>query len=248
MGQTWLAGVDACRGGWIVAFLRPKGAEVRVRTERRFADVVNSPEKPEVVAIDIPIGLPTRSELGGRAPERMVRPFVGPRRSSVFRIPSRAAVYAGIDPAIPDDGERYRRACAIARTTSVDGKAFSKQGFYLFEKIVQVDNLLRVQEKLVSRVHETHPEVAFWRLNSDRPLSQPKKEKLGLALRRRLLVAAGFSTYVVNQAAPKGARPDDLIDALACAVIARRINAGVAESFPNAPPRDEFCLPMAIWA
>ena len=47
---------------------------------------------------------------------------------------------------------------------------------------------------------------------------------------------------------PKGARADDLLDALACAAIARRIVAGVAEPFPVSPGHDAFGLRIAIWA
>ncbi len=147
-----------------------------------------------------------------------------------------------------DEHERFVRACAVARASSVDGKAFSKQGFYLFEKIVQVDVFLRAPGKLISRVHETHPELAFYRLNGDRPLSHSKKKKPGVALRRRLLVAAGFSAHVVDQTPPTGARVDDLLDALACAAVARRIHGGVAQPFPDPPERDAFGLPMAICA
>jgi predicted RNase H-like nuclease len=53
---------------------------------------------------------------------------------------------------------------------------------------------------------------------------------------------------VLHAAPPKGAAADDLLDALACAAIARRLHAGVAEPFPNPPPRDALGLPMAIWA
>src|SRR2546425_1063053 len=75
-------------------------------------------------------------------------------------------------------------------------------------------------------VFEVHPEVAFWRLNGTRPLDEPKKIKgvpyaPGLALRRALLVGAGFAPSCVEAVPPKGARPDDLLDALACAAIAR---------------------------
>jgi predicted RNase H-like nuclease len=52
----------------------------------------------------------------------------------------------------------------------------------------------------------------------------------------------------VNGAPPQGAGADDLIDALACAAIARRIHAGLATPFPDPPERDAFGLPMAIWA
>ena len=72
--------------------------------------------------------------------------------------------------------------------------------------------------------------------------------RVQMALRRRLLADASFAAAVVNGAPPKGAGPDDLLDALACAAIARRIHSGVARSFPDPPERDGRGLPMAIWA
>lgn len=37
--NVWLAGVDGCRTGWVAAFVRPQGAEVRLWIVPRFADV-----------------------------------------------------------------------------------------------------------------------------------------------------------------------------------------------------------------
>jgi predicted RNase H-like nuclease len=95
--------------------------------------------------------------------------------------------------------------------------------------------------------------VAFWRLNDEQALSEPKKVKsrpyeLGLALRRQLLIKAGVPGGAVEAMPPKGAGFDDLIDALACAVIAQRIFNRVAQPFPNPPERDTFGLTMAIWS
>jgi predicted RNase H-like nuclease len=53
---------------------------------------------------------------------------------------------------------------------------------------------------------------------------------------------------VLDAPPPKGAGRDDVLDALACAAIARRIHAGLAQPFPNPPQRDEHGLSMAIWA
>lgn len=252
-GGTWLAGVDGCRAGWVVAFARPQGSEVCVRIVRRFAEVIAAPEAPAVIAVDIPIGLPEYSDFKGREPERVTRALLGKRRSSVFRVPSRPAVYTGVNGSIHDDKERYVKACAVARATSADAKAFGKQSFYLFPKIVEVDTLLRARRGLSRRIFETHPEMAFWRLNRDAALDQPKKVKgrchePGLALRERLLINEGLQATVVKGAAPKGADRDDLLDALACAAIARRIHADVARPFPDLPKRDAFGLRMAIWA
>jgi predicted RNase H-like nuclease len=149
--------------------------------------------------------------------------------------------------------EDYRTACGIALATSDPPRSMSKQLFMLAPKIREVDACLRADAGAAGRVFEVHPELAFWRLNGRRALDQPKKIKgrccgPGLALRRRLLIAAGLRAMTVEAAAPQGAGPDDLLDALACAAIARRIHAGVAQPFPDPPERDAFGLTMAIWA
>jgi len=238
----WLAGADGCRTGWVVAFVRPSGDDVRVRIEPRFADILAAPERPAIVAVDMPIGLPVRAGPGGRGPENVVRPLLGQRQSSVFSVPSRRAIYA-------DD---YREACRIALETSDPPRKVSKQLFMIAPKIREIDAVLRADAGAAARVFEVHPEVAFWRLNGGRALDEPKKVKgtpyaPGLALRRGLLVGAGIPA-AAHTVPPRGAAADDLLDALACATIARRLHAGLAQPFPPAFARDEFGLPMAIWA
>jgi predicted RNase H-like nuclease len=53
---------------------------------------------------------------------------------------------------------------------------------------------------------------------------------------------------VLESVPPRGAGADDLLDALALMVIAQRIHDGKAKPFPDPPGRDEFNLPIAIWA
>jgi predicted RNase H-like nuclease len=240
--SRWVAGVDGCRAGWIAAFVSPDHEGVRLRVIEHFTDIFTAPEQPCIVAVDIPIGLPAYTGPGGRGPERAVRPLLGERQSSVFAVPSRPAIYA----------QDYRKACRLALETSHPPKKVSKQLFMIAPKIREVDEMLRNAPSLASRVFEVHPEVAFWRLNANRALPEPKKVKgrpfaPGLALRRGLLGRHGFSE-AASAAAPSGAALDDLLDALACAAIARRVLAGVAVPFPDPPLRDEFGLPMAIWA
>ena len=78
-----------------------------MRVAPYFADVLAAPETPAVIAVDIPIGLPERARHGGRAAENAVRPLLGARQSSVFSVPSRAALAAA----------DYRDACRIALAT-----------------------------------------------------------------------------------------------------------------------------------
>jgi predicted RNase H-like nuclease len=227
MATHWLAGVDGCRDGWIVAFVAPTGAEAEVRVVPHFADILTASEQPTVIAVDMPIGLPERIGPNGRGPERAVRPLIGERQSSVFAVPSRRAVHA----------EDFAEACRLAAETSEPPRKVSRQLFALAPKIREIDALLRAEPTQAARVFEVHPEVAFWRLNGDAALTEPKKIKgtpygPGLALRRRLLVAEGFSGGVVEAASPRGADDDDLIDALACAAMARRSTRAGRSLFP----------------
>lgn len=241
--NIWLAGVDACPKGWIAVFVRPTGIGTQSRVFSSLREILDAPERPKIVAIDIPIGLPERSKVGGRATEPIVRRLVGPRASSVFRVPSRRAVYASRSKTIG-----FAKACQIARNSSEDGKAFSIQGFHICPKIVEVDELLRQHKGLQRRVRETHPELAFLLLNSNRSLAYSKKSILGARLRQRILMDQGFSSDAVRGKPPRGASRDDLLDAIAAAAIARRIFFGLAKQHPETPETDDYGLPMAIWA
>jgi predicted RNase H-like nuclease len=241
--DIWLAGVDGCRAGWIAVFIRPDGDEVRMAIMPHFSEIAAASPAPAIIAVDMPIGLPERAGHSGRAAENAVRPLLGARQSSVFSVPSRSAVYAA----------DYAQACACALATSDPPRKVSKQLFNICAKIREVDTALRTDAALAARTFEVHPEVAFWRLNGEKALTEPKKIKSrcyepGLALRRGLLIAAGLPRATVESTPPKGADADDLLDALACAAAARRIHAGIAQSFPDPPPRDAYGLPMAIWA
>ncbi len=251
--EPWLAGVDGCPDGWIVAFCRANGEIKPARVVSRFDEIVSAPEQPSIIAVDVPIGLPKRSPAKGRLAKSLVRAKLGVRKSSVFRIPSRSAVYAGVAAEPADPRERFFHACHIARDTSDDSKAFAKQSFHILDKVVEVDTLLRSDAGLAARVFETHPELAFVGMNGGVALIEPKKKNnknypAGLDLRRGLLAGAGIPPSLLDMRPPKGAADDDMIDAFACLISARRIYAKNARCYPENPPRDEYGLPMAIWA
>ena len=189
----WVAGVDGCRTGWIAAFAPVNLSEVRIRVVHTVEAVIDAPERPETVAIDIPIGLPERTAGSGRLPEQLVRPLLGARQSSVFAIPGRRAVFA------PD----YPEACWLAASTSEPSRKVSKQGFMIFPKIREVDTLLRDRPEERERLFEVHPEVAFWSMNGEQPLGEPKKVK-GNPTGRASLCAGAFSPQRVSRATRLG--------------------------------------------
>lgn len=241
--DTWLAGVDGCPSGWVVVFVQPDQQVARVRVVPRFADIPAAPEAPAVIAVDMPIGLPERAGPGGRGPERLARPLLGDRRSSVFSVPARGAVEAA----------DYRAACAEALARSDPPRRVSKQAYHLFPKILEIDALLQARPDLMARVAESHPEVAFWRMNGETALAEPKKRKsrihaAGIELRRAILRRAGLPEALLAHAIPRGAALDDLIDAIAVSWVAERLQRREARPFPDPPGRDARGLPVAIWA
>lgn len=247
-----VAGLDGCPGGWVC--VRWDGAaDVMARRLTALAMLFDDTDAPEVAAIDIPIGLPERAGPGGRAPERLVRPLLGMRQSSVFSVPSRAAVEASAGEG--DARERYLRAASVARVTSDPSRSLSKQCFHILPKVLEVDLLLRARPDVRARLHECHPEVSFWAMNGGRPVEQAKKVKgrvheEGLAFRLSLLEQAGFPVACITRESARalGAGFDDLVDACAAAWTARRIHAGIAVRFPEPPEVDRFGIPVAIHA
>lgn len=243
LSEKIIAGADLARGRWVVA-RRALGGDgpVTIGMADTVAELLDDPLM-FVLAIDMPIGLPDAIDGPGRAAEQAARPLLGARQSSVFSIPSRAAVSA------PD----YGAACALALATSQPPRKISKQGFMLFPKIREIDALLLARPEWVARVRECHPEVAFWRMNGESPLAHAKKIKgrinpTGMAERTALLAASGIPRAALETVPPRGAGMDDVLDALACLVTAGRIARGEAVSFPSPPDRDSQGLPIAIWA
>ncbi len=236
-----LVGVDGCRAGWISMALRPGDNRLQVRIFERFSDLIAEFGPAATIAVDMPIGLPDTIGGSGRGPEQAIRPYLGARRSSVFSIPARMAVEA----------ETYREACDMAQKHSDPPKKISKQAFYLFGKIREIDQLLQADITLRDRLIECHPEFAFCRLNNMVAMATPKKIRgvvnpEGIAERINLLASHGIDRDVFVGGAPRGAAMDDLVDASVNLVMAGRHAKGLTVPFPASPARDRHGILIAI--
>lgn len=238
----WVAGVDGCRGGWIAA-LRPidMPAQTELKFVSTFAELLVH-DQLRIIAVDIPIGLPQQTGLGGRLCDVEGRRPLGARQSAVFSVPSRATIGA----------ESYGAACEQALLTSDPPRKVSKQTFNLFAKIREVDALMT--PALQQRVVECHPERSFVAMTGGASLIEPKKVKSqpyepGLAVRRTLLMAAGYQPELFKSGVRQrtDCSADDVIDAVAASWTAARIAQGVASRVPLNPPTDAHGLRMEIW-
>jgi predicted RNase H-like nuclease len=203
-------GVDAARGGWIAVALED-GRFASAALERRFPEVLQRFPDATIVGVDVPIGLPALGER--RRADIEARVVVGPRRSSVFFTPSRAALEA----------PTYGAARAIAPSTSA-------QGWALRTAILDVD---RVRDP---RVREVHPEVSFAHLAGE-PLAFAKRTWNGHRERLTLLAGAGIT---IPERLDAGLVPaDDVLDATVVAWTATRIARGQHITVPRDPAPDE---------
>ncbi|BCH14081.1 DUF429 domain-containing protein [Mesorhizobium sp. L-2-11] len=249
-----IVGVDGCKAGWI-AVRRDPGAAPSAAVFPSFAALLDALPADATVAVDMPIGLPDVSQKGGRGPEALVRPLLGNRQSSVFAIPSRAALYAHTDGFTTIEAwyAAHRRASEVAKATSDPPRGISIQAFGIFAKIREIDVVLIARPELRRRVFESHPEVAFCRLNGDQAMRLPKKIRgavnpAGMAERKALLCRHGYVSGFLDRTPPRGAAADDFLDAAAMMLIAGRIAGGEARPFPDPPLADRFGIPVAIWA
>ncbi|MDX8518937.1 DUF429 domain-containing protein [Mesorhizobium dulcispinae] len=248
-----LAGVDGCKAGWI-AVHREAGAAPSVSVFPSFQALLDA-LPGATVAVDMPIGLPDLSSRGGRGPEALVRPLLGARQSSVFAIPSRAALYAETADFTTIEAwyAAHRRASEVAMATSDPPRGVSIQAFGIFSKIREIDALLIARLEMRGRVFESHPEVAFCRLNGGTAMALPKKIKgavnpAGMEERKALLCRHGYEKSFLDQPPPRGAASDDFLDAAAMLLIAGRIASGEARPSPDPPLVDRFGIQVAIWA
>jgi predicted RNase H-like nuclease len=232
-----LCGVDGCKGGWVVAGSDASLRALTFAVFRSFEAVLGAAEE-DLIVVDVPIGLPAD---GPRACDQAARGLLGsPRNSSVFSPPCRAALHAAT----------YRDACDL--NLAACGKMVSRQLFGILPKIREVDALITPQRQ--RRVREAHPEVIFANLaGTGRGLRQAKKSPAGRAERLSLLgrFVPDFDPRQERGrlGGPRVVADDDIIDAVACLVTARRIVDGMALVLPaGAVPFDSRGLRMEIVA
>jgi predicted RNase H-like nuclease len=209
-----VAGVDGCPGGWVIATAAcTPGGPVAVEVSAGLGELVGRLVRGGLAAaaVDLPIGLPAR---GPRRCDLEARALLGPRRSTVFPAPVRAALGAA----------DHAEACARSRAAA--GRGMSVQTFNLLARIADLDRLLP-RHRPVAAV-EAHPELAFLRL-AGRPLP-PKRSPEGRRARLAALAAVvGADTDLAALARAARAPLVDVIDACALVATARRLAAGTAE-------------------
>jgi len=215
--MTKVMGVDAAAGGWLAVLLvggRYAGSEL----QPSIAELVVRHFDVDVIAIDIPIGLPERAL---RPADEEARRFVGRERAaSVFWTFPREVL------------EEAPYAAALAKAKLLLALGLSQQSYALRDRIFEVEPVARSDKRLV----EVHPEVSFRALNGA-PLLYSKHSWNGLNERRGLLGSAGILLPNELSGAARAAA-DDVMDAAVAAWSAMRVAEGRSATLPAKRPSD----------
>ncbi|WP_309396240.1 DUF429 domain-containing protein [Cerasicoccus maritimus] len=229
-------GIDGCKGGWIAVEIDDDGNGAVGVFDTVYRALINHPAC-DIMLIDMPIGLPD-SMHPVRECDTIARKLLGKGMTSrVFDPPARRAL----------DTSFYEDACNVSE--AIIGKKISLQSFNIGPKIKELDAMLRRHRDYVGRIREAHPELAFACMNHRQALRVSKKQKAGIQGRLKVLQrhyphAHELYNYALEATLRKDAARDDILDAMALAIMAR--SAPKLRSIPADPPYDAVGLPMEI--
>lgn len=212
-------GVDACSKGWVG--IAHDGTRCDAYFGATIAEVVAAGQADgafDVVAIDIPIGLPDSTS---RQADELARRELGVRRA-----------------VLADD---YASASRINR--ELTGSGISMQAFMLKPKLLEVEAWVLATTRTVI---EVHPELSFTTM-AGAPLPTRKATWAGAVERHRLLRSGGLTIDSELGEVGRLAGVDDVLDAGAAAWTAQRYARRVARSRPSPPERFSDGIACAIW-
>jgi predicted RNase H-like nuclease len=232
------AGVDACKGGWIVAKSKtwPCGEAPVLVVCPDFRVVLRLTEDCRRVAVDIPIGVPSgsRKRLCDLEARQLLQSLEH-NPSAVFYTPPSESLAA----------ETAKEFQALHRKVTGKGAGYPVWG--IVPKIREANEAMTAT--LQERVVEFHPELAWLRVAGGNLESKHKPE--GIAERKKLLRRSvpelerllRWRDYLGRAAAE-----DDLLDALVGIAVAKRSLRGSPYRLPaNGNETDRNGLRMEMW-
>lgn len=200
-------GIDWMKGYWLAAEMR--GEEIAIQRYANICEACDAYTHADAVLIDIPVGLPENRDEDLQRPDREARTVLPvKRKSSIFPVPCRQAVYAESEA----DAKRLN--------ADILGRKMSQQAYGFTKMIRQVDSYLQQNPAWKNRLLESHPEVAFQSLNNGMGLLHSKHSDEGIEERIRILLKYGIDPApLFAQVASK--QREDVLDALCLALSAQ---------------------------
>ena len=222
-----IAGVVPCRSGWLVASCKLAGVTMSVEDPQfftTFADILDYKPAYSAIGVHAPIGYLDTAQPGGRTCDREARAILGARRGASIRSAPPRDVLSGETP-IKD-----ARIDAVTRTLLPRYQEISRE----------------VPPYRQRTVYEVEPELTFYELNHEFPLTYSKHFEFGRKERRVLLEGRIEGISRILDAVIFGVSPTHLADAAACMWTARRIYGKIGIRVPEDPEWDSEGVRMEI--
>ena len=203
-----IIGLDGCLSGWAIASKNIKSDLIEFHLISQLDQLNDMFKQPYLIAIDMPVHLINLF----RSVDQKARVILGKRASTVFNAPSINALKEN----------NFQTASLI--NFELTGKKLSKQSFNLFNKIREVQNFKNSNPAI--RIYESHPELAFMKLNENHVVLEKKKTAEGKIKRIKLLQSIFDSFDFENLRAKFNKnmiKNDDILDSFAMLYVALKI-------------------------
>ncbi len=241
-------GIDACRSGWIMVIMHKTSNQFTYRFSPTFSELVtNIKTKNESYRflVDMPIGLlplknTDQDQPNHRRCDMQARKILGKKHSSIFSPPCRQALYE----------ETY--SSASSTNFMITGKKISKQSWNIFPRIKEVNEFLHQNAWARSIFFESHPEIAYQKLNNQTPLRYSKKTNDGIVERMAILnryhsdAKAIYNKIVSDKRMKEKMQKDDVVDALVLSLL-NSYREDKLSNISEVYPEDQMGLRMGIW-
>jgi predicted RNase H-like nuclease len=209
--------VTPCARGWLVVSAKLLGVNINPEGSRvlpLFVDVIDERPTFSAVALNAPIGYLDKAVKGGRTCDRQARALLGPRRATIRSAPTWASVGEDAEDTVDHLDAVTKLLLPRYRQVAAEMAPFRQRSIY-----------------------QVHPELSFYQLNGDVPLSWPKSTEAGREERRALLQRIPGVGLILDADIP-GVSLEHLLDATALVWTARRIFAHAATRIPTDPEWD----------
>lgn len=221
-----VVGVTPWSGGWLAVSAKMAGSTFAPESPRiysTFLEIVNERPAFSAIVVNAPIGYLDTESVIARTCDREARFLVGRRGSTVHNAPNRA-ILAGEVP-----------------WNEVGLDAVSATFLPQYQEVAAEMSPFRQRV-----IFEGHPELSFYQLRRDTPLSRSKQIEAGRDERRDVLEEKIPGIQRVLDAPPEGVPVKHVFDASALLWTARRVLGHAAQRIPVEGEWDSEGLRMEI--
>ncbi len=205
-----LIGVDGTSSGWIASIGNSRDSRLSAIKYYEDLNKLLSDYPTSIMVIDMPVELNQKNYF--RTCDVLAKKYLGKVfQSSIFIPPLKRVL----------ECNTYKEANELSK--KITGKGLSKQSWHLKCKIIEVQQI----SKLSNKVYEGHPECSFKMLKKE-SLKGKKKSVSGIFERLDLLKGVGLDPLSLNLKLGNGSsiKIDDVLDSMVLFITALRIVEG----------------------